>query len=382
MKIIIVIFYSIANFCYLSGQTLPKIGKDHTLEICNWNIEWFGKIGFGPKDKELQFNNIKNVINESDIDLFAFQEVANALVFDSLMKHLPNYNYCISNYSSELKIAFAYKKQIFKLVECKIIGNDSQAFFSTGRFPLEITLVPQFDIGIDTLFLINIHLKAHTGTTQEKQNAYQSRKRSCDWIRNYLLENYKNKYFMVLGDWNDDIDESIYNAWPSPMSGLILNPDFHFLTQVFNQRKLGTTAKYPDAIDHQLVSSALNIKWVYNQTDLIDLRNYLINYSTTTSDHFPVYSIFNTYTLKAKPIDINQSKINLINPNPANNIIELNKEFEYSNLKVFDTFGRDLKGAFKIIENEVYVNNLPVGIYWMMGIANGEIFKVKFVIER
>jgi endonuclease/exonuclease/phosphatase family metal-dependent hydrolase len=67
------------NLCFT--QNIPKIGKDYTLEICNWNIEWFGKQGFGPKDKNLQFSNIKEVIKESDIDIFAFQEVANLNLF-------------------------------------------------------------------------------------------------------------------------------------------------------------------------------------------------------------------------------------------------------------------------------------------------------------
>jgi exonuclease III len=137
------------------------------------------------------------------------------------------------------------------------------------------------------LFLINLHLKAHTGNTQEKQNAYQSRKRSCDWLANYIFKNYVNRDIIVLGDYNDDIDESIFNAWPSPMSKLIINPDFHFLTQVFNQRKQGTTTSYPDAIDHQLVSNKLKQKWIFDQTYRLDLKANIVNYSTTTSDHFP-----------------------------------------------------------------------------------------------
>jgi exonuclease III len=364
------------------GQNIPVIGKDFTLEICNWNIEWFGKNGFGPEDKDLQFNNIKKFVLESDIDVFAFQEVANVILFDSLMKQLPTFNYCISNHSSELKTAFVFKNAMFDLISCENISQDSQTYFTTGRFPLELALVPTIDIGIDTLFLINLHLKANTGNTQEKQTAYQSRKRSCEWIRKYISDKYINRNLIVLGDWNDDIDKSIFNGWPSPMSGLITHPLLYFTTQVLTNKKIGTTAKYPDAIDHQLVSSKLKSKWIYFKTDTIDLRNYIANYTTSTSDHFPVYSLFNTYTLSAKPILIKISEVNLINPNPAKDVIELDREFEYKNLIIFDAFGRDLDGLYKTIENQVFVSELPAGIYWMTGFANGEILNVKFVIER
>jgi exonuclease III len=366
----------------LHGQSTPEIGRDYTLEICNWNIEWFGKNGFGPKDKELQFLNVKNFIEKSEIDIFALQEVANIEMFDRMMKQLPKYHYCISNHSSELKTAFAFKKDMFELIACKNIGIDSQTFFSTGRFPLEIILVPRFDIGLDTLFLINLHLKAHTGNTQEKQNAYQSRKRSCEWLLKYIIENRMKNNLMVLGDWNDDVDESIFNGWPTPMSGLIKQQQLFFITQSLSNKKIGTTVKYLDAIDHQMLTSKLMQKWVSNNVDTVNLKNYIASYATTTSDHFPVVSFYNTYTLGAKLVKLHLRDSINVYPNPVKDRIVLFNGFNINNVRIFDAKGKLLKVVFNVCENEINDLDLPNGMYWMMGVSEGNVFKLKFLIEK
>ncbi len=58
-----------------TSQTLNLSGNTYdvasTLEVVNWNMEWFGSpaAGFGPDDKVLQFNNAKSVL-KIDADLY------------------------------------------------------------------------------------------------------------------------------------------------------------------------------------------------------------------------------------------------------------------------------------------------------------------------
>ena len=143
MKIGVLIVFLIAGKISIYGQQIPQIGSIQKLEVCNWNIEWFGKksSSFGPKNKELQKNNIANVVKQTQIDVFAFQEVAGLEMFDSLLLMLPNYNGISAPYSAELKTAFLYNKNVFKLAYSKVLafGSDS---FSTGRYPFEIALIP------------------------------------------------------------------------------------------------------------------------------------------------------------------------------------------------------------------------------------------------
>ena len=74
------------------GQNIPKIGNDTLLDIAAWNIEWFGDTGYGPTDETLQFNNVKAIIEKTDLDVLALEEMSNSASFISLTNSLPNYS--------------------------------------------------------------------------------------------------------------------------------------------------------------------------------------------------------------------------------------------------------------------------------------------------
>ncbi len=105
--LILFIYFLSVNIC--KGQ-VPVIGDSATLEIANWNLEWFGKTGYGPSDERLQQANIRDVVQKSDIDIWTFCEVSNNTAFDSLMTQLPQYGYTVCNYSPEQKTAVIFNK--------------------------------------------------------------------------------------------------------------------------------------------------------------------------------------------------------------------------------------------------------------------------------
>src|SRR4051812_29276854 len=90
-------------FTGIVAQYVPPIGKDDLVEIANWNLEWFGKAGYGPVDEILQQKNIYKTIEQADIDLWAFCEMSNAKAFDSMMQRLPAYGYTVAPYIPEQK---------------------------------------------------------------------------------------------------------------------------------------------------------------------------------------------------------------------------------------------------------------------------------------
>jgi hypothetical protein len=159
-----------------------------------------------------------------------------------MLLKLPNYKAILAPYFPEQKTAIIFNNNLFSLIDSKLLGTENKDSFSTLRFPLEIRLLPKNDIGIDTLRLIVLHLKANTGTDSSKMLAYNSRKRSADWLKMYLNKLPQNNYTMVLGDWNDDIDLSIFNNLPSPFIRLLDNGfNYRYLSKKLTDNGQGTT---------------------------------------------------------------------------------------------------------------------------------------------
>ena len=162
-------------FQSIHAQDIPKIGRNQQLEIANWNLEWFGKTesGYGPDDDVQQQLLIWKCIMYSDLDIWGLCEISEKKAYDSLMSKLPLYDGVLSNYQPEQKTALLFKKSMFEFAGLKLLGQESKDSFSTGRFPIEVCLIPKTDIGIDSLFIIVLHLKANTGNDSLKYLAYR-----------------------------------------------------------------------------------------------------------------------------------------------------------------------------------------------------------------
>lgn len=296
---------------------IPSKGDSTTLEIANWNIEWFGKTGsgYGPDNEVLQRKNILRTVRETKIDLWALCEISDINAFDTLTDSLPEYGSAICNYLPEQKTGLLYSKKMFELLDSRLLATANKDSFSTGRFPFLVILKPLFKTSIDTLFVIVVHLKANYGTNTEKLAAYNSRIRSAEWLQMFLSSNMKNRYCIVAGDWNDDIDESIYNALPTPYAKLRDNTaGFTFLSKQLTDNHIATTTGYPEAIDHQYASARLSSLRLNNFTSIINLTPYITSYASTTSDHFPVYSVF---SFKTSRLHTTATLNPVLYPNPA-----------------------------------------------------------------
>ena len=69
------------------AQSIPRIGQNYTLEIANWNLEWFGKTasGFGPSDDVKQQALILKTIQNADVDVWGLCEVSEKKAFELYM---------------------------------------------------------------------------------------------------------------------------------------------------------------------------------------------------------------------------------------------------------------------------------------------------------
>lgn len=72
-----------------------------TLNVVNWNIEWFGSAGNGPSDENLQQANAKKVMDALDADVYAVAEIVDVTRFGNLVNSLASpYSYVIGEYCS------------------------------------------------------------------------------------------------------------------------------------------------------------------------------------------------------------------------------------------------------------------------------------------
>jgi exonuclease III len=367
------------------AQNIPAAGRSNVLEIGNWNLEWFGKTapGYGPANDTLQQALVLKALRSSDIDVWALCEVSDKKAYDTLLSKLPGYEGVLASYFPEQKTAVLFKTERFRNGGYKLLGTQNPDSFSSYRFPLELALVPQQDIGIDTLFIIVLHLKANTGNDSAKMQAYNSRKRSADWIRMYLSRQKTGKFVAVLGDWNDDLDKSIYNQLPSPFSKLQGSPyGFSFISRLLTDKGISTTVSYPDPIDHQLLSDPLKSKWMQDSVFVWRLDRYINSYGSLCSDHYPVYSLYTTYSSN---LESKQVYPYAVYPNPVHGsfrIKGLSSNSEVPVCSLQDAQGRsiilhaDENGVFSIPEE------ISAGIYCIHYLLEGVFYSNKICIEK
>ena len=366
----------------VNAQIIPAKGQSDAIDICNWNLEWFGKTspGYGPSDDVLQQQNIYKTILQADMDLWAFCEIASISAFDSMMSKLPDYGYVISTFFPEQKTACIYKKSQFRLQQARLVGISNKDSFSTGRFPFEITLIPLDKTGIDTLFMLVLHLKSNIGTDTEKMAAYNSRKRSSEWLRMYLETTHKNHYCMVLGDWNDDIDVSIYNSLPSPFTELQKKGlPYTFITRPFTLSNMGTTTAYNNPIDHQLVSDRLLKFYMQDSSFIWHLNDFIPDYDHTTSDHYPVYSKFSLTNSSVQSRHISYPRIT---PQPANTSFNLSDIPLNCGVKIMTLQGQCLYETLNYAGEDIHTSEISNGLYLLVIESPGYKYHEQLLIQH
>ncbi len=372
------------------AQNFPVMGVDSLLDIGTWNIEWFGNTQYGPTNEDTQFKNVLNVLNTSDIDIWGLEEVSNDTAYRNLMAQLSNYQSGISNFSQLQKMAILYKKSLFEKVNEEEIMLANNYDFG-GRAPLMLTLKYKKDT-TQILYVISIHMKANTGTTAQKADAYQRRKNAGDYLKTFLETTLKDKKYIVLGDWNDKLDYTIYNGiLPSPYKQLI-DANYFFETKLLVDK--GKRTYYTGSvIDHIMISDSLKKFYIDSSIKVFDnASTYLSDFSNSTSDHYPVYgfySFFGTYNKKIDSSHSNVTNIELndisIFPNPVINFINIkNKSNNTLNICLTNAVGKQIQ-QYIIDKNKtetIDIMHLNNGLYFLaISNENGFIGVKKIIVE-
>ncbi|MDC0713034.1 putative Ig domain-containing protein [Stigmatella sp. ncwal1] len=279
----------------------PDAGSPLPLSIGNWNLEWFGSTTNGPSDESLQLSNVRAVMADAGVDFWALQEVVNAGTLTQLKQALPGYDgfaandarviYGASYYTAtEQKPAVLFKSGTVQVLAAEIILTSFNSEFA-GRPPLQLRLrVTRGSTSVE-LFAIVLHMKAQTGGIDD----YYQRQAAGAALKQYLDSQLSSFRVIVLGDWNDDVDISIYrdsgSYLPSPYQNFVEAPaSYQFLTMPLSVSGVGSTVGYSTFIDHQLITNELFNNYVGDSTKV--LYPAILDYGTTTSDHYPIQSRF------------------------------------------------------------------------------------------
>jgi endonuclease/exonuclease/phosphatase family metal-dependent hydrolase len=289
---------------FLQGDVFSA---NQTLDIVNWNIAWFGSktAGFGPADDDLAQANIKKIMDSLEADVYAFSEVVDTLRFSKLIASMPAYGYRLTDYCSGAannntaayavgqKLAFVYRKSIFSSIAARGMLRQSESArinWANGRFPFLVEAKIAGSSGIDFILL---HGKSGN-TLADHQKREGAAKELKDSLDNY----FKNKPLIILGDFNDDLDTAITSGIPALPSayGPFVSDSMglnHYQAVSFLLSKTGsrTMSAYPDPVDHVILSDELKQAYLDGSVRVVyEVGKWVKNYTTTTSDHYPVIS--------------------------------------------------------------------------------------------
>ncbi|HEY0041670.1 MAG TPA: choice-of-anchor J domain-containing protein [Flavisolibacter sp.] len=286
-----------------------------TLNVVNWNIEWFGSTGNGPTDENLQMANAKKVMDYLDADIYATAEIVNTTSYANLIGSLASpYSYVIGEYcsgattaaacASSQKLALAYKTGVMTNVTARpllISSTEARKNWASGRVPFLVSGNVTKNGQTTTIHFIVVHAKANTGTTQDQIDSYNERKLGVQELKDTLDTYFPNANIVLLGDFNDDLDRTIapttgndtVSSYQPMVADSIDANHYRSVTLPLSNFQLSSTTGNPEVIDHVIISNEMASRYLMLSASLyndIDALAGITNYAGTTSDHYPVLS--------------------------------------------------------------------------------------------
>ncbi len=273
---------------------LKNYNKD--IIIANWNIEWFGDPSGFYGNLNNQESNAAQVLKYLDADLYALCEIVDTARFGRMVRNNlgDDFRYSVSFFSNGAqKMAYVYNRHIFRNVSLRpFMGISAPAYYNLGnRYPYMLQAEVFVNGTKKDISFILIHAKA-----DDDLASYNRRLNGSLELKDSLDTYYSGKYFMILGDFNDNLDKSILPGKPSPYQNFLNDPERYFsVTLPLNIPGNQSTLSYSNSvIDQQLISNSMSNWYVPASAKIrTDVGNVVSNYSSgSTSDHYPVTSVY------------------------------------------------------------------------------------------
>ena len=370
-------------------ESRQELTSDDTFEIVTWNIEWFGSPNNGPSDEALQLQNAATLMRRIDADVYALQEITSENALKALADNLVGYRAFIARHISiQQKTAFVYKTSTIDSISAVAINTFQDRDDWAQRLPFKFTVSFQNGGESQILNIVNIHAKANTGNFSSRLESYQKRVNAADDLHRYMSQLSPNEFLILAGDYNDDIDVSIFDNRTTPYDDFINDErNFRVVTAELSQNGERSTVGFSDMIDHITISDELFNNFIAGSQDVVRADDIISGFGNTTSDHFPVMAVFDfsggtvdneNFVTSDLPKKISLRQ-NFPNPfNPSTNILfNINKPSQVS-LKIYDILGREVAAPivnqnFTAGDHQVTfrANNLSSGVYvYRLSVSN------------
>lgn len=280
------------------NDTADLVSLNKNITVVNWNIEWFGSSTF-KGDLNVQEANAGKILKYLNADLYGVCEVVDTARFGKMVRTVlgNDFRYAISPYANVAqKLAFVYNRNIFRNVTTRpFLGLSSRAYnsFAAGRFPFLLTADVVVNGQRNPITFILLHAKANADI-----DSYNKRLNGSLEMKDSLDNYFKQKYFMVLGDYNDNLNGSILTGKASPYQNFLADNNYNAISLPLNAPGYQSTTGFANSvIDQQIISNSMT-KWYVSTSASIrtDVNTVVPSYNTNnTSDHYPVSS---TYDIK------------------------------------------------------------------------------------
>ncbi|RKG88486.1 putative Ig domain-containing protein [Corallococcus terminator] len=297
-----------------AGQTVSRrlpltvLAPSKLFTVGHWNLEWFGAPNQGPPRStsdgglpdDLQVAGAREVMGSANAHVWGLVEMVDTADFDTLKAGLPGYTGFLANNSTyvlsgtslysagEQKPGILYDSSL-TYRSAQIILTAQAADFG-GRPPLRVDFTTRIHGEDAPLVVIVVHMKAFEDLT-----SYGQRLRSSAALKNYLDVWLPEARVLVIGDWNDDLDESIATdngtALPTPFANFLDDPTHYtFITELLTVTRNRTTVEYDEVIDHTLTTDEMTIEAVPGAVQVLRPETSIPDYAGAVSDHYPVLS--------------------------------------------------------------------------------------------
>lgn len=270
------------------------VPPDGILETVTWNIEWYGHTSRGPSDEQLQTDNVLRVIDTLRADLYALQEIFSNRALQNITKRMEGYRGFASDFdqnpSFSQQTAFIFNTNTIDSVSSGLITeNQNTDDWAGGRFPMFFEFDYSFEDVTIPVFAVVIHAEAFAD-----QESYNSRRGAAESLYNFLTEKKADANIILLGDFNDDVDLSTFNNEETPYHLFAEDTlNYKIATKSLSEKNFSSTVEFNEMIDHIVFSNELFNRHVTGSEKVFTrVTNFIEMYTSTTSDHFPVFTEF------------------------------------------------------------------------------------------
>tara|TARA_B100001142_G_scaffold244399_1_gene243684 strand:- start:693 stop:1718 length:1026 start_codon:yes stop_codon:yes gene_type:complete len=309
------------------SQDFPELGTQESLDVMTWNVEHFPK-----NNNTLQY--VEDIIESSNLDIIALQEIENQNDFNILANNLDNwvgYRYSNSNYG---ELSYLINLDNIDIVQTPYSILNQYDHYFAYRPPYVIKI----NFNNKEIIIINVHFKCCGDGNLENDywDEEYRRLQANYYLKQYIETYFSNDYVIVLGDFNDDIAESNSN---NVFLDFINDSNSYYFADMSIANGPSSDWSFPtwpSHLDHILISNEFFDIFSNNIISTYKIDNYMNSwqqYDNYISDHRPVVINFLWESIG----DLNQDgNINILD---ITILINLILDTEYLDLADFNNDG-------------------------------------------